>query len=138
MNKFMELWIALVAMRNLKSYTQKLNRMAILLQYHIIANVLTVEPPLEKKRGIIELIGIGLEKKKQKKFLTNSFNCAIILTESEVNKMKHNLLYVSCPICGKQLIDLAEGDPACEANEHMYWCDECKVDITIIESEEGE
>jgi 4-hydroxy-3-methylbut-2-en-1-yl diphosphate synthase IspG/GcpE len=52
--------------------------------------------------------------------------------------MKHNLLYVSCPICGKQLIDLAEGDPAYETNEHMYWCDECNVDITITESEEGE
>jgi 4-hydroxy-3-methylbut-2-en-1-yl diphosphate synthase IspG/GcpE len=48
--------------------------------------------------------------------------------------MKHNLLYVSCPICGKQLIDLAllgEG-------RHEYWCDHCLIDIVITESEEGE
>lgn len=51
--------------------------------------------------------------------------------------MKRSLFYVSCPICDKQLIDLAEIDSACEANEHMYWCDECNVDITIIEGEEG-
>jgi 4-hydroxy-3-methylbut-2-en-1-yl diphosphate synthase IspG/GcpE len=70
--------------------------------------------------------------------LTSQANYDIILAESEANKMKHNLLYVSCPICGKQLIDLAEGDPAYETNEHMYWCDECNVDITITESEEGE
>lgn len=27
--------------------------------------------------------------------------------------MKHNLLYISCPICGNQLIDLAEDNPFC-------------------------
>ena len=50
--------------------------------------------------------------------------------------MKHNLLYILCPICGKQLIDLSEGNPACEAGEHAYWCDECNVDISIFENEE--
>lgn len=44
------------------------------------------------------------------------------------------MLYISCPICGKQLIDLSNGDPACEENEHMYWCDDCNIDITIKEN----
>ena len=48
------------------------------------------------------------------------------------------LKYCDCPICGKQLINLTEGDPMCEANEYMYWCDECNVDITIIVGEEDE
>ena len=50
--------------------------------------------------------------------------------------MKHNLLYITCPICGKQLIDLSEGSPAYEVGEHAYWCDECKVSISIFEDEE--
>lgn len=49
--------------------------------------------------------------------------------------MKHNLLCVSCPICGKQLVDLAEGNPVCLENEHMYWCDDCNIDITIFDNE---
>ena len=48
--------------------------------------------------------------------------------------MKHNLLYVNCPICGKQLIDLTVEDD----KYHEYWCDECKIDIRIEESEEEE
>ncbi len=48
--------------------------------------------------------------------------------------MKHNLLYVSCPICGMQLIDLSEGDPNMEENEHTYWCNNCDIDITIVEN----
>ena len=48
--------------------------------------------------------------------------------------MKHNLLYVNCLICGKQLIDLSLD----EENFHEYWCDECNIDIRVKESEEDE
>ena len=51
-----------------------------------------------------------------------------------VEKMKHNLLYVNCLICGKQLIDLSLD----EENFHEYWCDECNIDIRVKESEEDE
>ena len=44
--------------------------------------------------------------------------------------MKHNLLYISCPICGKQLIELSED---VNFERHYYWCDECKIDIRIEE-----
>lgn len=59
-----------------------------------------------------------------------------ILIESHpkkgVNQMKHNLLYINCPICGKQLIELSkEGNYYFE--RHYYWCDECKIDIRIEE-----
>lgn len=47
-----------------------------------------------------------------------------------VNQMKHNLLYISCPICGKQLIELSED---VNFERHYYWCDECKIDIRIEE-----
>ena len=44
--------------------------------------------------------------------------------------MKHNLLYISCPICGKQLIELRED---VNFERHYYWCDKCKIDIRIEE-----
>ena len=47
--------------------------------------------------------------------------------------MKHNLLYVNCPICGKSLIDLELG---IEPRLHRYWCDDCFVDITLEENED--
>lgn len=103
MNKFMELWNVLVVTKKLKSCTQKPNKIAILLQYHIMVNVPTVEPHLEKKCGIIGLIGIGLENKKQKKFLTNSPNYDIILTESEVIQMLFYYKFTSgTPYCGTE------------------------------------
>ena len=40
---------------------------------------------------------------------------------------------VHCPLCGKQLVDLREGDPFTEEGEHCYWCDHCDIDITIME-----
>ena len=43
--------------------------------------------------------------------------------------MKHNLLYINCPICGKQLLNLNE--PMGEDKIHWYWCDQCEIDITI-------
>ena len=44
--------------------------------------------------------------------------------------MKHNLLYISCPICGKQLIE--QNEEVCAYFErHYYWCDECKIDVRI-------
>ena len=43
--------------------------------------------------------------------------------------MKHNYLYVSCPICGQQLIKLNESDK----KYHEYWCDKCVIDIMINE-----
>ena len=47
-----------------------------------------------------------------------------------VNQMKHNLLYISCPICGKQLIELGED---VNSKQFFYWCDKCGIDITIEE-----
>lgn len=49
--------------------------------------------------------------------------------------MKHNFLYISCPICGKQLIQLVE---SFDGTRHSYWCDKCGIDITIDENEEEE
>ena len=49
--------------------------------------------------------------------------------------MKHNFLYINCPICGKQLINLSdEIDRRCGYN--WFWCDMCHIDIRI-ESEEN-
>ena len=48
--------------------------------------------------------------------------------------MKHNLLYINCPVCGKQLIDLA---PFSEGVRE-YWCDDCHINIDIEEEEENE
>ena len=57
----------------------------------------------------------------------------IILTESEVNKMK--IEYINCPICGKQLINLSDKiDRRCGYNE--FWCDVCHIDIRIESEEE--
>ena len=48
--------------------------------------------------------------------------------------MKHNLLYINCPICGKQLINInMDNSP----RFHNYWCDECEVDIDIDTHEGG-
>ena len=40
---------------------------------------------------------------------------------------------VHCPLCGKQLVDLREGNSLVEEEEHYYWCDHCDIDITIVE-----
>ena len=46
--------------------------------------------------------------------------------------MRHELQYVNCPICNKQLIDLADTlDNDC--GYHYYWCDQCQIDIRIEE-----
>ena len=47
--------------------------------------------------------------------------------------MKHNLLYINCPICGQQLINLGES-----SDTHWYWCNQCKIEFDITEDEEGE
>jgi len=36
--------------------------------------------------------------------------------------------YISCPVCGKTLIKLNSDE-----YYHEYWCDTCKIDITIKE-----
>ena len=39
---------------------------------------------------------------------------------------------INCPKCGKELIRL---EPF-EEGVYEFWCDECKIDITIEENEE--
>ena len=41
--------------------------------------------------------------------------------------------FISCPFCGRTLIDL---DPN-ELGEHEYFCDECCITIEIIEEEKN-
>ena len=50
--------------------------------------------------------------------------------------MKHNLLYINCPICDKQLINLNE--PMVEGEIYWYWCDQCKIDITVEPDQDKE
>lgn len=42
--------------------------------------------------------------------------------------MKHNYLYISCPICRQKLIKLNR-----HKIYHEYWCDKCGIDILINE-----
>jgi hypothetical protein len=65
--------------------------------------------------------------------LTNPQAYAIILVESEGNKMEYNLHYINCPICGMQLVELFG-----EGSEYNYHCDQCHIDITIDTGEEDE
>lgn len=44
---------------------------------------------------------------------------------------------IKCPICGKELIqlnDLIFG--TCYKNYYEFWCDECKIDITVRSDKE--
>lgn len=43
--------------------------------------------------------------------------------------------YISCPLCGKQLINLAEPEDSLY-HSNYFWCDECNIDITIEENPE--
>ena len=39
---------------------------------------------------------------------------------------------ISCPVCGKQLIDLEhDGYMGDDSNYHEYWCDDCNITFTI-------
>lgn len=49
-----------------------------------------------------------------------------------------NFNYISCPACGKQLINLNEGDPTIAEDEFFFWCDECNLDIAITVNGEEE
>jgi hypothetical protein len=50
--------------------------------------------------------------------------------------MKRNWSKIDCPLCGMTLVDLNEGDPDVAENEHAYWCDECDIDIAIIDNKD--
>ena len=46
--------------------------------------------------------------------------------------MRHELQYINCPICGKQLMNFADTlDSNCGL--HYYWCDQCQISIKIEE-----
>lgn len=49
--------------------------------------------------------------------------------------MSYRFKYLNCPVCGKQLIDLAEAEDSLYG-AHYFWCDECNIDITIEEGED--
>jgi DNA-directed RNA polymerase subunit RPC12/RpoP len=40
--------------------------------------------------------------------------------------MEEKLVYINCPICGMQLINL--GEPS---GTYWYWCHDCKIEIDI-------
>ena len=44
--------------------------------------------------------------------------------------MEHNFLYLNCPICGKQLLELNWN---LEENSHNYYCDQCHIEISVKE-----
>lgn len=47
--------------------------------------------------------------------------------------MEEKLIYINCPICGMQLINL--GEPS---GTYWYWCHDCKIEIDIEPDEKGE
>lgn len=55
-------------------------------------------------------------------------------------KVVNKLRSVCCPLCGKTLIDLQnEGiKPEFQTpHYHNFWCDDCRIDITIQEEDVG-
>ena len=46
--------------------------------------------------------------------------------------MDERLVYVHCPICGKELINL--GEPS---GTYWYWCCDCKIEFDITLDKEN-
>lgn len=44
--------------------------------------------------------------------------------------VEHKLVYINCPCCNMQLINL--GEPS---GTYWYWCHQCKIEIDITPDE---